>query len=46
MFKDDPLWPEFVEAMRRARIEEDAKEKVCGLAPATFALLPLRQTTA
>jgi hypothetical protein len=30
LFKDDPLWEEFVQAMQRARIEEDAKEDVSG----------------
>jgi hypothetical protein len=30
LFKDDPLWEEFVQAMQRARAEEDAKEDVPG----------------
>jgi hypothetical protein len=30
IFKDDPLWDEFVDALRRARVEEDAKEDVPG----------------
>jgi hypothetical protein len=30
IFKDDPLWDEFVDALRRARAEEDAKEDVSG----------------
>jgi hypothetical protein len=30
VFKDDPLWAEFVEAMQRARAEEDAREDVSG----------------
>jgi hypothetical protein len=30
IFKDDPLWDEFVEAMQRARAEEDAEEDVSG----------------
>ena len=30
IFKDDPLWDEFVDALRRARAEEDAKKDVPG----------------
>lgn len=30
IFKDDPLWDEFVEAMQRARTEEDASEDGIG----------------
>jgi hypothetical protein len=30
VFKDDPLWDEFMDAVRRARAEEDAKEDVPG----------------
>jgi hypothetical protein len=30
IFKDDPLWDEYVDALRRARAEEDAKEDVPG----------------
>jgi hypothetical protein len=30
LFKDDPLWEEFVQAMQRARAEENAKEDVPG----------------
>lgn len=30
LFEDDPLWEEFVQAMQRARAEEDAKEDVPG----------------
>jgi hypothetical protein len=30
LFRDDPLWEEFVQAMQRARAEEDAKEDVSG----------------
>jgi hypothetical protein len=30
LFQDDPLWDEFVQAMKRARFEEDAKEDVSG----------------
>lgn len=30
IFKDDPLWDEYVETLRRARAEEDMKEDVSG----------------
>ena len=30
IFKDDPLWDEYVEALRRARAEEDMQEVVSG----------------
>jgi hypothetical protein len=30
IFKDDPLWDEFVDALRRARAEEDTKDDVPG----------------
>jgi hypothetical protein len=30
IFDDDPLWDEFVDAMKRARIEEDANGDVSG----------------
>lgn len=30
IFKEDPLWDEFMEAIRRARAAEDAEADVCG----------------